>query len=108
MHTKTDSESFEVSLRMWHEKREENLNERTTDEHTGKSHYTHKPLRSAYLSLVRNLPYQFTNLDHMDIGKPNTTKAIDGHITELKTKQRVHNGHSRKQKRKFITEFLEA
>ena len=108
MLTKTDRESFVGALRLWHEKWVKYLNERTTDEHTGKSHYTHKPLRSAYLSLVRNLPYLFTYLDHMDIGMPNTTNAIDGHFSELKTKLRVHNGLSRKQKRKFVTEFLEA
>ena len=39
---------------------------------------------------------------------PNTTNAIDGHFSELKTKLRVHNGLSQNQKRKFITEFLEA
>ena len=108
MLTRTDRESFEGALRLWHEKWGDYLNERTVDEETGKSHYTHRPLRSAYLSLKRNLPYLFTYLDHMDIGMPNTTNAIDGHFSELKTKLRVHNGLSQKQKRKFITEFLEA
>lgn len=108
MLTKTDRESFEGALSLWHEKWADYLDERTTDVETGKSHYTHKPLRSAYLSLKRNLPHLFTYLDHMDIGMPNTTNAIDGHFSELKTKLRVHNGLSQKQKRKFITEFLEA
>ena len=39
---------------------------------------------------------------------PNTTNAIDGHTSELKTKLRVHNGMSLKQKQKFINEFLKA
>lgn len=108
MLTKTDRESFEGALGLWHEKWESYLNERTADEETGRSHYTHKPLRSAYLSLKRNLPYLFTYLDHMDIGMPNTTNAIDGHFSELKTKLRVHNGLSQKQKQKFITEFFKA
>lgn len=108
MLTKTDRESFEGALYLWHEKWADYLDERTTDAETGKSHYTHKPLRSAYLSLKRNLPHLFTYLDHMDIGMPNTTNAIDGHFSELKTKLRVHNGLSQKQKRKFITEFLKA
>lgn len=106
--TKSDRESFESALRLWHEKWRDYINERTIDEKTDKSYYTHKRLRSAYLSLKRNLPYLFTYLDHTDTGMPNTTNAIDGHFSELKTKLRVHNGLSQKQKQKFITEFLEA
>ena len=45
----------------WFRQHEEFLNERTINEETGSSsHYTHKTLRSAYLSLKRNLDYLFT------------------------------------------------
>lgn len=108
MLTKTDRESFEGALAMWYDKWKSYTDERTTDALTGRSHYTHKPLRSAYLSLKRNMPYLFTYLDHLSDGMPNTTNAIDGHFSELKTKLRVHNGLSLRQKQKFINEFLKA
>jgi len=47
----TDKESFEGGLELWFTKWESFLNERTTNPETGKYHYTHKRLRSAYRSL---------------------------------------------------------
>ena len=53
-------EAFQGALQAWFGQRECFLNERTVNEETGNSHYTHKTLRSAYLSLKRNLDYLFT------------------------------------------------
>ena len=74
----------------------------------GKSHYTHKKLRSAYRSLKTNLPWLFTWYDKIDLKIPNTTNAIDGHFADLKNKLRNHNGLSLARKKKFIDEFLKA
>ena len=52
--------AFQGALQAWFEQHEGFLNERTVNEETGSSHYTHKTLRSAYLSLKRNLDYLFT------------------------------------------------
>lgn len=84
------------------------LNERTVNAETGKSHYTHKRLRSAYRSLKTNLPWLFTWYDKIDLNILNTTNAIDGHFAALKTKMRNHNGLSIARKRKFIDGFLKA
>jgi len=54
--TKTDKESFVGALSLWFVKWEVFLNERTTNELTKKSFFTHKKLRSAYRSLKNNLP----------------------------------------------------
>ena len=108
MMTKTDKESFEGGLELWFEKWKIFLNERTTNPDTGKSHYTHKRLRSAHRSLRTNLPWLFTWYDHKDLKIPNTTNAIDGHFSDLKNKLRNHNGLSRARKIKFINEFLKA
>ena len=104
----TDKESFTGCLKEWHDKWKNFLNERTTNEETGKSHYTHKKLRSAYNSLKRNLPWLFTWYDHIEKKIPNTTNAIDGHFSDLKKKLRCHNGMSEKRKKQFIHEFLKA
>ena len=104
----TDKESFEGGLDLWHTKWKPFLNERTTNPETGKSHYTHKRLRSAYRSLKTNLNWLFTWYDNIDLNIPNTTNAIDGHFSDLKNKLRNHNGLSRARKIKFIDEFLKA
>lgn len=105
--SKTDKESFEGGLNAWFTKWEDFLNERKRDE-KGKNRYVHKRLRSAYLSLKRNLPWLFTWYDNIELSIPNTTNAIDGHFSDLKNKLRNHNGLSIKRKKKFIDEFLKA
>jgi len=104
----TDKESFEGALNEWNDNWKSFLNERTINEETGKSFYTHKRLRSAFKSLKTNLKWLFTWYDNIELGIPNTTNAIDGHFADLKNKLRNHNGLSRKRKIKFINEFLKA
>lgn len=105
---RTDKESFEGALNEWHGKWEKFLNERTINEATGRSFYTHKRLRAAYRSLKSNLPWLFTWYDNIDLKIPNTTNAIDGHFADLKNKLRNHNGLSLARKKKFIDGFLKA
>lgn len=104
--TKTDKESFQGALTDWFNKWEIFLNERTTNEETKKSFYTHKRLRSAYRSLKTNFKYLFTWYDYFELSIPNTTNAIDGHFSDLKNKLKNHNGLSIKRKMKFIDGFL--
>lgn len=104
----TDKESFEGALNDWYQKWKTFLNERSFNEETGKTFYTHKRLRSAYRSLKTNLKWVFTWYDHIELNIPNTTNAIDGHFANLKNKLRNHNGLSIERKKKFIDEFLKA
>ena len=108
MLTKTDKESFEGMFGEWCVKWDNYLKERTTDPETGKSHYTHKKLRSAYLSVKRNLPLLFTWYDNIGMGIPNTTNLIDGHFSQLKRMLRNHNGMKRKRREKLVIGFFEA
>jgi len=104
----TDKESFEGGLELWFNKWEPYLNERTINLETGKSHFTHKRLRSAYRSLKNNSKWLFTWYDYLELNIPNTTNAIDGHFSDLKNKLRNHNGLSTARKMKFIDEFFKA
>jgi len=106
--TGTDKESFEGSFEAWCERWDTFLKERTIDKHTGKSHYVHKRLRSAYLSLKRNMPYLWTFYDHANLGIPNTNNALEGLFTDLKTKLRNHAGLSKERRKKFIDEYFKA
>ena len=104
----TDKESFIGALLLWFEKWEVFLNERSISSETNKSFYTHKRLRSAYRSIKSNLPWLFTWYDYYELNIPNTTNAIDGQFSDLKTKLRNHNGLSIARTKKFIDEFLKA
>jgi hypothetical protein len=104
----TDKESFMGIFEQWSDKWSGFLKERTKDRRTGKSRYTHGKLRSAYLSIKRNMPYLWTWYDNYEIGIPNTNNALEGKFTDLKTKLRNHNGLSREHRKVFIDEYFRA
>jgi hypothetical protein len=106
--TKIDKESFIHSFESWYKRWDTFLKERTRDKQSGKSHYVHRPLRSAYLSLQRNMRYLWTWSDHIEIGIPNTNNALEGMFTDLKTKLRNHSGLSKEHRKKFIDEYFKA
>jgi len=99
---------FVKSLNDWYLQWSDYLNERSQSSVTGKTYYTHKRLRSAYLSLKRHLPYLFTFEEHKEMIIPNTTNALDGQFANLKNKLRNHNGLSKTRKMKFIDGFFKA
>jgi hypothetical protein len=66
--------------------------------------HTHKRVRSAYCSLVRNLQHLFVyqTTDNM----PNTTNSADGYFAHLKDKVRIHRGLKRDRKHRLITYLI--
>lgn len=104
--TVTDKESFTGALYGWHKKWKGFLSEQTINPETGKKHYAHKRIRSAYRSLKTNLPYLFTWYDHMVLDIPNTTNSLEGTFSNLKNKTRVHAGLKKQRKMKLINEIL--
>jgi hypothetical protein len=104
--TSTDKESFVGTFDKWCERWDSFFFFFSRDTQTGKSRYVHKRLRSAYLSLKRNMPYLWTWYDHFEIGIPNTNNALEGMFTDLKTKLRNHPGLSKEHRKKFIDEYV--
>jgi len=104
--TKQTKEEFVNNLNLWYLRWADYLNERSKSPKTGKTFYTHKRLRSAYLSLKRHLPYLFVFEEYRELMIPNTTNALEGQFANLKTKLRNHNGLSKAHKIKFIDGFL--
>ena len=102
----TDKTSFEGRLIEWYEKWGEFLKEKTVDKETGRWHYTHRRLRSAYFSLKRNLPNLFTFEDYYERNIPTTTNSLDGSFTNIKNKLRNHPGLAQKRKIKFIEALI--
>ena len=97
---------FESGLQKWFEQHQNYLSERTTNPETGKSHYTHKQLRSAYFSLKRNLAYLFVFEQYPGLNIPNTTNLLDGAFAGLKRRLACHNGMSKENKLRFINDYL--
>ena len=106
--TKQTKNEFSNSLNNWYLRWSDYLNERSKSPSTGKTGYTHKRLRSAYLSLKRHLTYLFTFEEHKELMMPNTTNALDGQFADLKNKLHNQNGLSKERKIKFMDGFFKA
>lgn len=97
---------FAGELDAWHQKWSGFLSERSVEKATGKTHFTHRKLRSAYLSLKRNMPYLWTFQENPNLGIPNTNNALEGTFTDLKSKLRVHSGIKRSNRIRFLDEYI--
>jgi len=104
--SRTREPEFTQELMAWHDKWNNFLKERTVDPITGKWHYTHKRIRSAYRSLKTNLPYLFTYQRYPELNMPNTTNSLDGSFAHLKEKVGIHRGLREPIKRKIIEQIL--
>jgi len=103
---KTDEASFIQGLREWHAKYEIFINEKTHILGSRRWHYTHRRVRSAYLSLKRNLPLLFTYQKYPSLRIPNTTNSLDGYFSRLKNLLSAHRGKSKERIRKIAREIL--
>lgn len=93
-------QSLTHRLDEWYVRYESFIKERTYQPDSIHWRYTHKRVRSAYYSLVRNLSYLFTFQTQKDM--PNTTNSADGYFSHLKDKVRVHRGLRRDRKHRLI------
>jgi len=95
--TTTTEAAFTAALTAWDRRWHDTVTERTiSDERTRTGRrrwwYTHRRLRSAYRSLLTNLPYLFTFERYPDLHIPKTTNSLDGSISHLRDKLRAHRG----------------
>jgi hypothetical protein len=107
LHLKDCTEkSFSGLLSDWYTKHKHFINEKTYVLGTRHWYYTHKNVRSAYMSLQRNLPYLFTYQKYPELNIPSTTNSLDGMFSQLKAKLSVHRGLRRDRRFKLISEIL--
>ena len=106
--TRMDKESFIGAFNEWYEKYKDVLNERVHDKRIKRNMppYMRPRLRSAYLSLRRNMPLLWTFYDHPETGLPNTNNGIEGLFSDLKGKLRVHRGISKDNRKKLLDEYI--
>jgi len=82
------------------------LNEKTFTSGTNRWRHTHAKLRSAFQSLVRNLPNLYTCQKYPELKIPNTTNTLDGSFNALKSHINVHRGLRRDRRLKIIRGYL--
>ena len=89
-----DKECFIGAFEEWYEMYKDVVNERVQDKRIKRQTppYMRPRLRSAYLSVKRNMPLLWTFYDHPETGLPNTNNALEGLFSDLKSKVRVHCG----------------
>ena len=106
--TRMDKESFVGAFDEWHEKYKDVLNERVHDKRIKRytPPYMRPRLRSAYLSLKRNMPLLWTYYDHPETGLPNTNNCIEGLFSDIKSKLRAHRGIGKNNRMKLIDEYI--
>ena len=104
--TLTTEAVFQQRLASYLDRHQNFLNEKTVDDSTGRSFFTHRRLRSALRSLERNLPYLFTHQKYPKLDIPTTTNALESHFSHLKDIVRLHRGLSLGLKQKMIHSIL--
>jgi hypothetical protein len=105
--TKTNEVNFTKQLDIWYEKYKFFIEEKTINEETGKTYFTHQKVRAAYRSLRANLPYLFTYKNYKNLKIPNTTNTLDGGtFSPLKILIKIHRGLSKSLKIKIVDDFM--
>ena len=106
--TRMDKESFIGALEEWYERNKDTLNERINDRRIKRKTppFMRPRLRSAYLSIKRNMQLLWTFYDHPETGLPNTNNALEGVFSDIKSKTRVHSGISRDNRKKLLDEYI--
>lgn len=97
--TEMDEELFTDLLDAWHKKWSVFLKERTYKPDGKHYWYTHRRIRSAYRSLVTNLPYLFSYQRFPELNIPNTNNSTEGYFSEMK--RLLNNHHGLKPWRRF-------
>lgn len=89
----TNGNTFKNYFKKYVGKYQSFLNEKTINQLTGKTDFTHEPLRGAVLSLSRFLPYLFTFEKDRNI--PKTSNTLEGHFSHIRDIVGIHRGLSR-------------
>ena len=105
--TRMDKEDFLKAFTEWHDKYKDVMNERVQDRRIKRKTppYMRPRLRSAYLSVKRNMPLLWTFQDNPNLGLPNTNNGLEGIFSDIKSKLRVHSGISRELRKNSIDEY---
>ena len=99
-------DEFAKEFSKWKEDWAQTLNRSTLSKRMGKSHYTHRRLRTAMNSIAFYLPYLFTYQEKGCEGMPNTNNKVEGVFTDLKKNLNNHSGMGEAGRKRFINGFF--
>ena len=105
--TTTNQKNFTIKLNDWYKIYKDFLDEKSISSSTGKLNFTHPRIRSAYRSLITNLPYLFTYKNYKNITIHNIINSIDGGVfSPMKKLLKIHNGFTKSLKLKIVDDYL--
>lgn len=106
--TVMDKYDFINAFTEWHKKYKDVLDERVHDRRIKRKTppYMRPRLRSAYLSIKRNMYWLWTCYDYSDRIIPNTNNGLEGIFSDIKSKVRVHSGITKEHRKKLIDEYI--
>jgi hypothetical protein len=104
--TAMEKAEFVKEFTLWKEEWAQTLNRRTESKRTGRSHFTHKRLRTAMNSVDYYMPYLFTCQEKGCEGMPNTNNKVEGVFTDLKKNLNNHSGMGESGRKRFISGFF--
>lgn len=93
-----------VEVHHWYAKHEAFINQKSINEATRRSWYTHKHLHQATTHLINAIPHLFSYLNDEQI--PKSTNQIEGYFAHLKEKLSLHRGLKFEAKKNFIKWYL--
>lgn len=103
---KNTEAEMKTLLEIFEKRYRNDLHEKTYVLGTKHWRYTHAKLRSAYGSLLRNLPNLYTYQKYPELDIPNTTNSLDGSFNALKSHVNVHRGLRTDRRFKVIRYYL--
>ena len=106
--TVMDKYDFINAFTEWHKKYKDVLDERVHDRRIKRKTppYMRPRLRSAYLSIKRNMYWLWTFYDYPNRFIPNTNNGLEGIFSDIKSKVRVHSGITKEHRMKLIDEYI--
>jgi hypothetical protein len=93
-----------VELKLWHDRYQGYLNEKSYNPQTGRYWYTHKMVRRSFTLIKKALPDMFHYLDNDKI--PKSTNGLESFFGHLKSHVTLHRGLSMKHRKSFIKWYL--
>ncbi len=91
-------------LYLWYNQNQAFINQKSVNQLTGNSWYTHKHLHQATTHLINAIPHLFSYLNDEQI--PKSTNQLEGYFAHLKEKITLHHGLRYEAKKNFIKWYL--
>lgn len=104
IYTMEQAQQWLLAIYEWYKKNEAFINQKSVNEKTGTTWYTHKHLHQAATHLINAIPHLFSYLNDDQI--PRSTNEIEGYFSHLKEKLTLHRGLRFEAKKNFIKWYL--